>query len=379
MSVDLEQSRQKLNEIDEQLADLFDKRMRITTDVAAYKQEHGKPIYDAVREAQVIERAKQRFPYRSEEFRRALGTFFQTVMDLSKEQQAREIRTENVLRTAYYGVPGSFTHEALGLLYGSGTIEKNYLTCEEIFRAVAEGKADYGIVPAENSTTGIIYDVYDCLAKYPVYIVREDVLSITQNLLVIPGTELSDIKNVYSHAQGFAQSSAFLADHPEWKQIPYYNTAKSAEYVAELGSKENACIAGIKCAELYGLEPLVTRIQDRDRNFTRFFAISRNIEQHEDANTLSLYVKLRHEPGALYHMLSVFTKFDLNLLRIESRPIPGQIWEYGFYIDAQGSVEDPKVQEALREIRPLCLEWKLLGNYIGQRVDSHDEKSNGLH
>ena len=379
MSVDLEESRRKLNEIDEQLADLFDKRMRITMDVAAYKQEHGKPIYDAAREAQVIERARQRFPYRSEEFRRELGTFFQTVMDLSKEQQAREIRTENVLHTAYYGVPGSFTHEALGLLYGSGTIEKNYLSCEEIFRAVAEGSADYGIVPAENSTTGIIYDVYDCLAKYPVYIVREDVLSITQNLLVIPGTQLSDIKNVYSHAQGFAQSSVFLANHPDWTQIPYYNTAKSAEHVAELGDRANACIAGIKCAELYGLEPLVTRIQDRDKNFTRFYAIARTIQQHEDANTLSLYVKLRHEPGSLYRMLSVFAKYDLNMLKIESRPIPGQIWEYGFYIDAQGNVEDPKVQEALREIRPLCLEWKLLGNYIGQRVIAYDEKSNGLH
>lgn len=366
MTVDLAESRRKINEIDQKIADLFDERIRVSTDVARYKQETGKPIYDPEREKQVIERIQERFPHRDEEFRQALGVLFQTMMDLGKEHQRRTIGMENNLRTAYYGVPGSFTHEAMEQFFGSYTEAVSYLSCEEIFQAVEKGEVRYGVVPIENSTTGIINDVYDCLSKYPLYIVREGVVGITQNLLGVPGASLSQIREVYSHAQGFSQSEKFFSEHPDWNLVPFFNTARSAQHVAELHDPSKACVASLKAAQIYHLDVLKKEIQDNDRNFTRFIVVSKTMEIASGADKLSLYIKVSHQPGTLYRALEVFSKHHLNMFKIESRPIQNQIWEYGFFIDLTGNVEDPAVIEALREIRPLCLEWKLLGNYARQ-------------
>ena len=366
MAVDLQESRKKINAIDAQIARLFEERMQVSTDVARYKMETGKPIFDPDRERQVIERIKERFPYRDEEFRGALAVLFQTIMDLGKEHQKREMARISEPKVAYFGLPGAFTHEAMEQFFGAHADASHFLSTQEIFQAVEEGKVRYGVVPIENSTTGIIQDVYDGLSQYNLYIVREGVVPITQNLLGVPGATLEDVREVYSHAQGFAQSEQFFSKHPDWNLIPYFNTAKGAEHVSKTGDKAKACVASLKAAEIYHLEVLQKGIQDNDRNITRFIVLSKLMETSAEANKISLYLKVSHQPGTLYHALEAFSRHHLDLLKIESRPIPQQIWEYGFFIDLEGNVEEERVQEALREIRPLCLEWKLLGNYISQ-------------
>ena len=363
MKTDLNQSREELNQIDRQIAELFDARMRVTPDIAQYKLASGKPIYDPEREKQVIRRVQDMFPQRSEEFREELATLFHTLMDLSKEQQKREIGQNQTASAAYYGVPGSFTHEAMESFFGSGLRTRNYLSCEDIFRSVAEGKVQYGVVPIENSTTGIISDVFDCLSRYPLYIVREGVLLITQNLLGIPGATTDGIREVYSHAQGFAQAERYFAAHPEWNRVPFYNTAKSAQHVAELKDPSKACVASLHAASVYGLEVLARGIQDNPENYTRFIAVSRNMEVSPDADRISIYLKLKHEPGALHRVLGEFAGSHVNLLKVESRPIPGHIWEYSYFVDLAGNVGDEAVVRALQAAKPLCLDWKLLGNY----------------
>lgn len=358
---DLSSLRVEINEIDRQLSSLFDRRMQITKDVALYKVAHHMPVFDRNREEQVIERVISEFPNRDEEFHRALRILYQTMMDLSKENQQRYVQAQDVV--GYQGVPGSFSYEALEKFYGSVVEKKNYLTFEEVFQALEKGEIRYGVLPIENSSTGIINDVYDLLGRYRFYIVEECSLKIEQNLLGIRGASIEDVREVYSHPQGFSQSAEFFAKHDGWNLLPYYNTAKSAEYISELKDPSKACVASRKAAELYDLIVLKDCIQDLKQNYTRFVVISPNMELKPDADKISLYFTLAHQAGTLARVLDEVSKRHLNLLRIESRPIRGQIWEYSFFMDIEGNAEDPNVKDALVRIKEQCLEWKFLGNY----------------
>ena len=362
MSEDIQELRKQINEVDAQMAALFDRRMRIAKEVALYKQDHNLPIFDREREQQVLARAAESYPHRDQSFQKALTAFFQTLMDLSKENQKRWISEEAAI--GYYGVPGSFSNEAQECFFGADGAARSYRTFEDQFRALAEGEIRYGVFPIENSSTGIINEVYDLLAQYDFYIVREGSLRIEQNLLGIPGGRLDQIAEVYSHAQGFAQSSEFFSGHPEWNLIPYRDTAKSAERVARERDPKKACVAGKRAAKLYGLDILKAGIQDNSQNFTRFVVISPNMEVPADADKISLYFTLEHKPGSLFAALEEISRRGLNMLKIESRPIKGQIWEYSFFVDLEGSVDDPNVAEALRMVRRHCIDWKLLGNYV---------------
>ena len=358
---DISSIRQDIDKVDSELSALFEARMDLAKEVAAYKQETGKPLFDPEREKQVLEKRVRAFPGKDEDFLEALRVFYQTLMDLSKEEQKRLISKPAYI--GYYGVPGSFTHEAFIQMFGEETPEKHYQTFEEIFEAVKSGEIRYGVVPLENSLTGIIDDVYDLLGRYQFYIVRECMVEVKQNLMALPGTKIGEIREVYSHPQGFAQSSSFLKDHPEWKLIPYYNTSRSAQMVREANSPEKACIAGNRSALLYGLEILEEGIQDYRENFTRFAVIAPNMEADSKADQISLYFTLEHRPGSLYGILEEFSKEKLNLLRIDSRPIKGKIWEYAFFVDIEGNLNDPIVKKALQGAREHCLTWRVLGNY----------------
>lgn len=356
---DLSELRQEINAIDEEMGRLFDRRMQVAKEVALYKQAHQLPILDKVREKQVLESRVKAFPNRDNAFLEDLRAFYQTLMDLSKHEQERCISES--LQVGYYGVPGSFTHEAYQEMFeGEGS---SYESFEGIFQAIAKGEIRYGVLPVENSLTGIITDVYDLLGQYDFYIVRECMIKVQQNLLGIPGAELSDIQEVYSHPQGFAQSADFLSGFPDWKLIPYYNTARSASMVSEEGDVHKACIAGKSSAKRYGLEVLQEGIQDDSQNFTRFVVIGPHMETGKDADKISLYFTLEHRPGSLFAALEEFSRQNLNLQRIESRPMKGRIWEYSFFVDIEGNLDDPNVVEALKKAREHCHEWKILGNY----------------
>lgn len=358
---ELKEIREDINRVDTQMGTLFDQRMKLSREVAAYKTAHNLPVLDAEREKKVLENHRREFPNRDEEFLDELTRFYQTLMDLSKEEQKKLIHQP--VKIGYYGVPGSFTQEAFLTMMGSGTEGVSYGTFKEIFDAIHQGDIRYGVVPLENSLTGIIDDVYDLLGQYHFYIRREKSIRIRQNLMGLPGTKIEQIKEVYSHPQGFSQSMEFLSAYPDWKLIPYHNTARSAELVSTLKDPSKACIAGAQNARLYHLEILKEDIQDNQENFTRFALISPHMETDEEADTISLYFTLKHEPGSLYGMLESFSREHLNLLRIDSRPIKGRIWEYAFFVDIEGNLDDENVIRALKTVEDHCLTFRVLGNF----------------
>ena len=353
--------RQEINAVDEQLGKLFERRMALAEDVALYKQAHDLPVLDKEREARVLESRTNAFPGRDQEFIRSVRVFYQTLMDLSKEAQVKRINRPVTI--GFYGAYGSFTHEAFLRLFGEETKSQSFEAFEAIFQALAAQEIRYGVLPVENSLTGIINDVYDLLSHYDFYIVREAVLPIQQNLLGVPGASLDQIQEVYSHPQGFAQSTQFLSQYPQWKLIPYFNTAHSAALVEKEHDQTKACIAGQGSARLYHLATLKEGIQDARQNFTRFVVISRSMETGPEANKISLYFTLDHKPGSLYGALEAFSQRGLNLLKIESRPMKGKVWEYGFFVDIEGNLADEKVVETLQMVRNHCRSWKILGNY----------------
>lgn len=370
---DLSSIREDINKVDEQLSRLFDERMQLSEEVALYKQAHGLPVFDKEREQQILDRHAAEFPNRDKAFHQSLRTFYQTLMDLSKERQNAMI--SQPVAVGYYGVPGSFTQAAFLSMFGPETKGVSYESFSGLFEALKNKQIRFAVVPCENSSTGMINEVYDLLAQNDLYIVRQTELAVEQNLLGIKGSRLEQVKEVYSHPQAFAQSSAFLSAYPEWKLIPYSNTARSADLVAKSGDPSKVCIAGLQCAGMYGLTVLAKAIQDNKHNFTRFLVVSASMEPDPTADRISLYFTLKHQPGSLYSALEAASSGGINLLQIQSRPVKGKVWEYAFFVDLEGSLEDPAVQKVLKIIQAHCLSFKVLGNYHKIPSGIDDESS----
>lgn len=269
-------------------------------------------------------------------------------------------------KVAFPGVEGSFSEQALISFFkeNGGVPEK--ICCEEfddVFEAIKEGRADAGVVPFENSTTGSISAIYDLIQKYGFYIKGEQTVSIRQCLLGLKGATLDEIKTVYSHNQGFEQSHGFLSQYPSWRLIPHHNTAISAKYVRDRADRSKAAIAASRAAELYGLDILQEGIEDEKGNTTRFFVISKDPTPIPDSDKVSVLLALKHSSGSLYELLGYFAENGINLVKIESRPIRGQKWQYMFYLDFEGNVSSPEVQKAIRLAEANTAYFRLLGGY----------------
>lgn len=263
----------------------------------------------------------------------------------------------------FYGVEASFSHEALLLYFGK---QVNALSCNEfkdVFDALEEGKIEYGVVPIENSSTGGILEVYDLLRNYGFYIVGEKCVKINHNLLGVKDTKLSDIKQVYSHSQAFLQSKEFLMEHKDWSMIPYFSTAMSAKYISESKLKSKVCIASKKAAELYGLSILKENINYNKNNYTRFIIIGKNKNVNRELDKISIVITVNHKVGSLYDILSYFKSNNLNMAKIESRPIINEPWKYFFYIDFCGNILDENTKRALDGIKSDCQYFRFIGNY----------------
>ncbi len=272
-------------------------------------------------------------------------------------------RDDKGYRVGFQGVEGSFSHQALTEHFGSGIDVASFHRFREVFEALGREDIKYGILPLENSSTGGISEVYDLLGEFGFFIVGERTIKVDHNLMGTRGVKLSDISEVYSHMQGFMQSKEYFDGHPEWKLIPYHNTAKSAMYVSEENSKSKACVASRKAAEIYGLDILQENINDSSNNYTRFIIIGREPEVSSRCCKISIVAKLPHKVGSLYHALKHFADNESNLMKIESRPIMDKPWEYSFYIDFQGNVLDQKTKNIFEKITEEGLEYKFLGNY----------------
>lgn len=263
----------------------------------------------------------------------------------------------------YQGLPGSYSEEALKGYFGENINTYNVSTFEEVFEALNEKKIDYGVLPIENSSTGGIKEVYDLLRKYGFYIVGERCIKVNHNLVAIKGTKLEDVKEVYSHSQAFEQSSDFLKEHPEWKLIPYKNTAISANFVKENGKRTKASIASKRAAKLYDLDIIKENINHNVHNYTRFIIIGRELEINKKFDKVSIVVSTLHKPGELFKVLKFFAEKNINLLKIESRPVLEKPWEYFFYIDFQGNLGEDYIKEAANLLEKSSSYYKLLGNY----------------
>ncbi|MDO4536035.1 MAG: prephenate dehydratase domain-containing protein [Clostridium perfringens] len=264
----------------------------------------------------------------------------------------------------YQGTLGSFSEEALVKYFGDEYNKKNYMEFEDVFKALKDREVDYGILPIENTTTGSITKVYDLLREYGFFIVGETLIKIEHNLLGFKDAKIDQLKEIYSHSQGFEQSSKFLSSlKSDIKLIPYHNTAVSVEYVSESFDKTKAAIGSKRAGDIYGLEVLKEAINNYKKNYTRFIVIGRQFESSEECDKISISFSLGNIPGDLYRELKAFHDNNINMIKIESRPIGDGSFNYYFYIDIDGNVKSENIRETLKIVSNNTKEYKLLGGY----------------
>lgn len=365
MSEDLQALRAQIDAIDRDMVRLFETRMGVSKQVAAYKLERGLPVLDAAREEQVLDARAALAQADNGEDVRAL---YRQIMALSRARQQALMLQAGPQGAAYSGVPGAFAEEALIAYFGEA---RERIACrgfEQVFEAVASGRARYGVAPLENSSAGSVYDVYDLLGRYSLRIVGEQMVQVRHCLLGLPGARLEDVRRVYSHAQALMQCAAFLDAHPSWERAAQYNTAGSAQRVREEGDVHSAAIASRLAARRYGLEVLAADIHTFDGNTTRFAIVAGAREPFApDADKATLTFTLRHERGTLHRALACFVALGMNLTHIESRPIPGMNWEYRFYVDVEGSVSERHMDVLREALSADCVECRVLGVYRSAR------------
>lgn len=375
---ELQELRRDIDIIDRELVELFRRRMDVTRRVGEYKRAKSIPVLDQERERQLLQSKGE---LAGEELRPAVITLFQTVMALSRRQQRdlmgrgpdnpgvlRWQEAQNNLRqpipaprVVYQGVPGAYSEPAALNFFGEGTDTTGLEQFEDCFLALREGRADYAVLPIENSTTGAIRQIYDLLTQYECYIVGETTVRIEHCLMALPGASLDSITHVYSHEQGLFQCEQFLNAHPAWKRVPQADTAGSAQMVAQSGDMTKAAICSARAAEIYGLNILARGINHNAQNTTRFVVASPRLELRPGADKVSTLFVLPHEAGSLHEILTVFSLHGLNLMKLESRPLPGRSWEYMFFLEFTGRPGDPAVGDALHELAQTTGEFRVLG------------------
>lgn len=285
--------------------------------------------------------------------------FVKYVRDMKKKRKP----VENP-RVVYQGEPGAYSEMAAIDFFGQESEIKGLYSFEDTFIALKNGEADYAVLPIENSSTGVIRQVYDLLAKYECFMVGETTVSVQHSLMVLPGTKLEEIETVFSHEQGLFQCEGFLNSYPEWKRIPQEDTAGSARMVAEMKDRSKAAVCSPRAAEIYGLEILFENINSNSQNTTRFVVISPNMEIRKNSDKICISFMTPHKSGALHEVLTVFTVWGLNMVRLESRPIPEHNWEYMFFVEFTGNLNSPGMDEVMQSLASMTDSLRVYGNYV---------------
>ncbi|MFY9688346.1 MAG: prephenate dehydratase [Candidatus Acidiferrales bacterium] len=281
------------------------------------------------------------------------------------------MHVEKNARVAFQGERGAFSEEAAVKLLGEEITLVPRPTFEAAFNAIADHAADYILAPIENSLAGSVHRSFDLLVDSPLNILAEVIIPIAHNLIAAPGAKFEEIAVVESHPVALAQCEQFFSAHPRLKRIATEDTAGSVRDVVASGDRSRGAIAGRRAAEIYGGAILREHLEDNCENYTRFLLLSDSANSAQDADKLSLVFQLDHRPRALYNALEPFARRNLNLMKIESRPVHGRPWQYRFYLDLQASRRDPEVAAALRELESLVVELRILGSYVSApRSDS---------
>ena len=369
--------REDIDKVDSEIVRLFEKRMEISEEIAGVKALTDRKVYDKEREA--LKLAKVRDLAHGDFNKRGIGELFRQLMGMSRRRQyailedgrtsgripfieVEELERENV-RVVYQGVEGAYSHAALLAYFGEKTDSFHVKKFRDAMEAIADGSADFAVLPIENTTAGIVADNFDLLVDFENYIVAEQIIPVEHVLMACPGTRIEDVKLVYSHPQALSQCEDLFKRHPDWKAAAYDNTALAARKVANDARNDEAAIGSQFAAKLFGLDVLKKHVNDLDANATRFMIVTNQRIFVRGAQKITICFELPHSSGTLYNILSNFFFNDVNMTHIESRPIPGRNWEYRFFIDFEGNLNDASVRSALRGIRQEAINMKILGNY----------------
>lgn len=377
---DLSVIRGNLDVLDRKIVELYEERMVLAGQVAEYKIATGKKVFDKERELAKLASVKA---LTSNAFNgKGIEELFEQIMAISRKLQYQKI-TESMSKETYYkqlpflaleeldmqakvvfqGAAGSYSEAAMKQFFGKDVNCTNVATFRDAMQVLEEGLAKYAVLPIENSTAGVVNEIYDLLAEFEHYIVAEQVIKIEHCLLGAEGASLESIRTVYSHPQSLMQSEHFLREHASWEQISMKNNAFAAQMVAEEKNPTKAAIASEYAAQCYGLQILKKAVNDNQQNSTRFIVVSNQKTYLKNAGKISVCFEIPHESGSLYHILSHFIYNNLNMTKIESRPIEGKNWEYRFFIDFEGNLADAGVKNALCGLREEAMNLRVLGNY----------------
>ncbi|MGM9604516.1 MAG: bifunctional chorismate mutase/prephenate dehydratase [Faecousia sp.] len=376
--MDITELRAEIDQIDSELVKLFCARMEVSAKVADYKRERNLPIFVPAREREILQEVAAKAGPEMAGYTRIL---YSTIFELSRSYQAKRNGSQTPLFqeitraientpklfpqspiVACQGVEGAYSQLACEKIFKSPMIMyfKNF---DAVFSAIEKGMCQYGILPIENSTAGSVNQVYDLMIQHNFSIVRTFRLKVDHNLLVNPGTKLEDVKEIYSHEQAISQCAGFLSKLPGVNVSAVANTAVAAEMVAKSGRKDVAALSSRSCAQLYGLDNIASSVQDRGNNRTRFICISKTLEIYPGSDKTSIMMILNHKPGALYKVLARLYTLGINVIKLESRPLPDREFEFMFYFDLETSIYSEEFVQLMCEIEDFCEEFKYLGSY----------------
>ncbi len=373
----LEELREKLDEIDGQITDLYEKRMKVCEAVGEYKVSAGRKVFDRQREREKLTEVASRV--NGDFNKKGIQELYQQLMSMSRKLQYQQLVEAGALgrlpfiriddldkknaRVVFQGTEGAYSQAAMQQFFGEDVNSFHVRTFRDAMEAIEEGAADYAVLPIENSTAGPVIEMYDLLDEFENYIVAETILPIVHTLSGLPGAKLSDIQRVYSKTEALMQTSRFLDEHSDWQRISVVNTAIAARKVLKEQDISQAAVCSAYAAKVHGLEVLVDEINDVADNSTRFIVVTNQKVFLKNASKISIRFELPHQSGSLYRILSHFIYNDLNMSKIESRPIKGRPWEYCFFVDFEGNLEDAAVKNAIRGLREEAQNLKILGNY----------------
>ena len=375
---ELEQLRGDIDAIDRQIVDLMKQRMETVAQVAEYKKANNVPVLDTGRERALLSKVGQEA---GEELADYIQSMYRTIMAASRSYENGKLgRGSKVYdgikkameetpqlfpqrpTVACQGIEGAYSQIACDRLFKAPSI-MYFQSFDHVFKAVESGMCQYGILPIENSTAGSVNAVYDLMIRHNFSIVRSARLKVSHNLLAKPGTKLEDIRDVYSHEQALHQCAGYLAGLKNVAVHVVENTAVAARMVAQSDRSDVAALSSRFCAEQYDLEIVQDNVQDQDNNYTRFICISKKPEIYPGADRTSLMMTLPHKPGTLYNVLAKFYALNINLQKLESRPLPSREFEFMFYFDVEASVYAPEMEKLFRDLEAESEQLRYLGTY----------------
>lgn len=376
--MELKDLRNEIDTIDDEICRLFAKRMDTIYKVNEVKTTGNIKVLDKSREREILSRVTQVCEEDMQSYSKEL---FTTLMSLSRsyqrlkrssgdicaELQKNMDETDEIFpkraTVACQGIEGAYSQITCDKLFSLPSI-MYFNDFAGVFSAVEHGLCRYGILPIENSTHGSVYQTYDLMNKHKFHIVRSFKLKLSHALLMKPGTKLSDVKTIISHQQALSQCSEFLSTLSGVDIVPVSNTAVAAKMVSEGDDKSIACISSPDCADTYGLDAYPRAVQNSENNYTRFICIGQKPEIFPGSNRISLMLNVRHEPGSLYEVISRFAALDINIRKIESRPIPETDFDFTFYFDVEADLRSPEVLKLIGSLSEDLPSFVFLGSYM---------------